>query len=201
MSLHSRLHPCARPLPHDAFRPPRLSQHQHRDLRPAGSVAIGWGDQLIAEKSFAATAGHGRDFLPIADELCREAGWRPGDLNECYVSIGPGSFTGLRVAVAFARHLALACGTRIVAVPTMESIAWNLAVANLFTHGPIAVFLEAKKGLVFAVRFEVEQGVIQSLDDPSIVAAAEYLTRAPPSADCHRQRRRAEPSGNSRHRD
>jgi len=74
--------------------------------------------------------------------------------------------------------MALARGTRIVAVPTMESIAWNLTVANPGARGPIAVFLEAKKGLVFAARFEVEQGVIRSLDEPTIVTAVEYLTRA-----------------------
>lgn len=146
---------------------------------PIGSVTVALGGQLLAERTFAATAGHGRDLLPLADELCREAGWRPADLNDCYLSIGPGSFTGLRVAVAFARHLALACGTRIVAVPTLESIAWNWMNPNPGQPGPIAVWVEAKKGMVFAARFEVVNEALHALDEPSMIVPSEYLARSP----------------------
>jgi len=146
---------------------------------PVGSVAIALGGQLLAERTFAATAGHGRDLLPLADELCREVGWRPADLNDCHLSIGPGSFTGLRVAVAFTRHLALACGTRTVAVPTLESIAWNWLHANPGNPGPVAAWLEAKKGMVFAARFEVVNGALRALDEPSMVVPSEYLAQSP----------------------
>lgn len=146
---------------------------------PTGSIALGAGGQLLAETSFAATAGHARNLLPLADRLCREAGWKPRDLNECHVSIGPGSFTGLRVAVTLARHLALACGVRVVAVPTLESIAWNLVDAEPTVRGPIAVFVEARKGMVFAARFEVTTGTLTVLDGPAMVTPSQYLATTP----------------------
>src|SRR5712671_4542595 len=80
-----------------------------------GSVALAEGPRLVAERTFEtqtepATADlrHGRELIPTLSALCREQGWRPSDISQCHVSIGPGSFTGLRVAVTFARTAALA---------------------------------------------------------------------------------------------
>src|SRR5205085_6075783 len=85
----------------------------------AGSVAAADGELLLAEESLSSTARHAADLLPAMDRLCIRVGWRPGDIAQCYVSIGPGSFTGLRVAVTCARHLALATGVTLIAVPTL----------------------------------------------------------------------------------
>ncbi len=146
---------------------------------PTASVALGQGDQILFEQSFAANVGHGGSLIPAADQLCRSAGWQPKDLHECYVSVGPGSFTGLRVAVAFARHLALAADVRIVAVPSMAAIAWNLTEGPEQRNQTVAVFIEAKKGMVFAATFALERGEVRSLDGPEIVQPAEYLATAP----------------------
>src|SRR4051794_10050591 len=73
----------------------------------AGSVAIGEARAVIDQQSLSSTARHAADLLPAIDMLMRRHGWQPRELAQCYVSIGPGSFTGLRVAVTFARHLAL----------------------------------------------------------------------------------------------
>lgn len=146
---------------------------------PTASIALGIGDQVVLERAFNASVGHAGSLLPLADEMCREIKWRPADLNECHVSIGPGSFTGLRVAVAFARHLALANGARLVAVPSQEVIAWNLTRTT--NHDPrcVAVFLEAKKGMVFAALFVVEPAIVRSVKGPEMVPPADYLQAAP----------------------
>jgi len=140
-----------------------------------GSVAIAEGERLIAERAFAAQTGHARDLLLVVDALCREQGWRPGEIEHCYVSIGPGSFTGLRVAVTFARMLALARKTpisteaasglgasraldqaeavRIVAVPTLEVIAANGGALSPVPER-LGVMLPARRDAVFAALFE-----------------------------------------------
>lgn len=145
---------------------------------PIASVALGLGDKVIAEKSFSATVGHAGSLLLSADELCRDAGWRPADLNECYLSIGPGSFTGLRVAATFARHLALAADVRLVAVPTLQAIAWNLIGEPGQGASTVAVFVEARKGMVFAATFAIERGNVRPGDGPEMVIPADYLARA-----------------------
>lgn len=146
---------------------------------PIASVALGLGDRLVAEESFAATVGHAGSLLLSAEELCGKMGWRPADLHECYVSIGPGSFTGLRVAVTFARHLALAARVRLVAVPTLQAIAWNLIDESNDSERNVSVFVEAKKGMVFAASFAIDGKNVRSIDAPEMVAPDDYLARAP----------------------
>ena len=118
-----------------------------------GSVALARGPVVLAESGFSTDREHARELLPTLDKLCREQGWRPSEIEQCYVSIGPGSFTGLRVAVTFARHLALAGGARIVAVPTLEVIAENCAILEP-PPAHVAVILDAKRGQVFAAVYE-----------------------------------------------
>ncbi|MBK8269572.1 MAG: tRNA (adenosine(37)-N6)-threonylcarbamoyltransferase complex dimerization subunit type 1 TsaB [Planctomycetes bacterium] len=91
----------------------------------SGSVAIAEGPRLIQEAEFAADQEHARDLLPLIDSLFQVHEWTPASVEQCHVSIGPGSFTGLRVAVTFARHFALATGAKICAVPTLDVIAMN----------------------------------------------------------------------------
>ena len=63
---------------------------------------------------------HNLDLMPTIAALCDEHGVTPADLAEVYVSLGPGSFTGLRIAVATAKMLALSLGVKLVGVPTLD---------------------------------------------------------------------------------
>jgi tRNA threonylcarbamoyladenosine biosynthesis protein TsaB len=74
-----------------------------------------------------------------------------------FVSIGPGSFTGLRVGVSVARTLAWAVGAKIVAVPTLDSLARN---ALSVTQPPpnVAVVLDAKGGRAFCAAYRLRDG-------------------------------------------
>lgn len=146
-----------------------------------GSIALGLGDKLVADAPFATDAEHARDLLPTADALCRKLGGEFFDearqiplLDHCYVSIGPGSFTGLRVAVTFVRHLALAMGVKIVAVPTLDAIAQN---AQSLSAPPekLAVVLDAKRNQVFGALFELRAGRYERLQGPQLVSPAELL--------------------------
>ncbi|HKQ50136.1 MAG TPA: tRNA (adenosine(37)-N6)-threonylcarbamoyltransferase complex dimerization subunit type 1 TsaB [Phycisphaerae bacterium] len=117
-----------------------------------GSVALALGPRLLAEQSFSAKTQHARELLPTLAMLHEKCAWQPGEVDECFLSIGPGSFTGLRVAVAFARHLSLAAGARLCAVATLDVIA-----ANMVSVPPpperLAVILDAKRGQVFGATF------------------------------------------------
>jgi tRNA threonylcarbamoyladenosine biosynthesis protein TsaB len=122
-----------------------------------GSVAAARGAELLAEAVFPTDQEHARELLPTLDALCRAQGWAAASIEQCCISIGPGSFTGLRVAVTFARHLALATGARICAVPTLDVIAENCAT---LADAPevVTVILDAKKNLVFAAGFARRPG-------------------------------------------
>jgi tRNA threonylcarbamoyladenosine biosynthesis protein TsaB len=141
-----------------------------------GSVALAEGPNVVAEAEFSTQTQHARELLPSLEELYRRAGWPRGKADQCYVSIGPGSFTGLRVAVAFARHLALAGATQIVAVPTLAVVAENCASFEP-PPTPLAVVLDAKRGQVFAAVFEWREGAYHGIEAPHLASPRELISR------------------------
>jgi len=116
---------------------------------PNGSVALGCGDELLVYVELPAPKRHRVELMPAIDRLCREHGATPDELGQVFVSIGPGSFTGLRIAVTTAKMLAMTQGTAVIAIPTADVIAERV------TDGgeQMAVCLSHKRGTVWAQGF------------------------------------------------
>ncbi len=136
-----------------------------------GSVAVGLGDMLRAEKVFSGPMRHAAELMPTLSELVRAIGRRPADITEVYVSIGPGSFTGVRIAVMVARSLTQALGCRLVAVPTTEVLAHN---SPEDITGYVGVVLDAKRGQIFTACYQK----VSAGDTPSEVPGTQPV--APP---------------------
>lgn len=137
-------------------------------------MALGRGAACIDEAEFDAAQDRARDLLLSADALMKRHGWRPGDVDHCYVSIGPGSFTGLRVAVTFARQLALATGARLVAVPSLDCIAQN--ARRMTPPSPrVIVFLPARKDRVFAAAYRLHDGRYECDTELAMASPAAFL--------------------------
>lgn len=106
-------------------------------------VALGWlravGVELIAEEPLGAGERHDDQLMPAIERLMLRAGFEPAALHVIVCSIGPGGYTGLRIATAAANMIALATGARLVAVPS----AWVAAVGAA-AEGPFAVALASK---------------------------------------------------------
>lgn len=143
-----------------------------------GSVALGRGDTVCGIHEFATPRAHAVDFLPAIARLCREQGIKPADLAFVFLSIGPGSFTGLRIGVTAARMMALSTQARIIGVPTLEVIAQN---ANLVPNPPesVAVILDAKRQRVYAAFFRHVSGVFRSDSAAEEVEPAAFLAVLP----------------------
>ncbi len=110
----------------------------------------------LDEEVFEQKLSHGRAVAPAAARLLEKRGWRPGDLDLLAVGLGPGSFTGVRVGLAFVKGLALASGRPVVGVPSLEALARNApadapAVATLvdarWGEAYLAVFRRGPAGL------------------------------------------------------
>jgi tRNA threonylcarbamoyladenosine biosynthesis protein TsaB len=118
-----------------------------------GSAALCVDGVVVMEEIFAQGMRHASGLMVAIDRMCTAHAVKPQDVNEVYVSIGPGSFTGLRVGVTAAKTIAWAnsCrgGAKIVAVPSLGVIAQN-APADATE---IIVMLDAKRGQVFGERF------------------------------------------------
>jgi tRNA threonylcarbamoyladenosine biosynthesis protein TsaB len=88
-----------------------------------GLVALARGETLCGQHQLQESRRHGRDLAPLTAELLEAQGWRAHDLEGVIVSLGPGSYTGLRVGLMAAKALAYATGCELIAVETFDAIA------------------------------------------------------------------------------
>src|SRR5579859_1254317 len=84
------------------------------------SIALHDGQAVAAEATWLAGAYHTVELAPQVALLLRRAGVEPGQLRGVAVAIGPGSYTGLRIGLGFAKGLSLANALRLVGVPTLD---------------------------------------------------------------------------------
>ena len=108
----------------------------------ASSVAVLDGERVLAARSEAMTRGHQERIGVLAREAAAEAGVAFADLTRIGVTVGPGSFTGLRVGLAFAKGLATALSIPCVGVNTLESLAHG-------TPGFVAAVIDARMNQVY----------------------------------------------------
>jgi tRNA threonylcarbamoyladenosine biosynthesis protein TsaB len=114
-----------------------------------GSVAIGNRDGcLLVEQAFSGAMRHSAEILPCIEGLLGRLDAAPDDLAQVCLSVGPGSFTGLRIAVTLAKALSLANGVQIVAVDALDVIAFNVPEAKDGAQ-VIAPILDAKRDQFF----------------------------------------------------
>jgi tRNA threonylcarbamoyladenosine biosynthesis protein TsaB len=126
-----------------------------------GSVAIADGEHLLAEAAFSEPLRHSAELFPAVCGLLSRFNRRPDQIQHVYVSVGPGSFTGLRIAVTIAKTMHLANAAKIVAVYTSDCIAANAADYTQ-TQGKelkkIATILDAKRGQFFVAAYQNSDG-------------------------------------------
>ena len=115
-----------------------------------GSVALMDGEKLLGTKVGSVDARHGDTLVPMVQEILAGAGWRVEDLGLVAVGLGPGSFTGTRIAVACAKGLHLAAKVPLVGVSSFAAIARRALAAKA---GPVGVVADAGRGAVFAALY------------------------------------------------
>src|SRR5207244_11681605 len=93
-------------------------------------VAVLDGRRVVARADRDAEGAHAKWLVPTIDRVLASGGVTLADLKGLAVSIGPGSFTGLRVGLATMMGLRLVTGLPLAAVPTLEAMAWTLRSAD-----------------------------------------------------------------------
>jgi tRNA threonylcarbamoyladenosine biosynthesis protein TsaB len=111
----------------------------------AGSVALLDGGRVTALSLLDIALTHSERLMAMVDGLLENCGWDISGLDALAVSVGPGSFTGLRVGIATVKGLALALALPVAAVPTLDALAANVP----FADAPVCPLLDARKGEVY----------------------------------------------------
>jgi tRNA threonylcarbamoyladenosine biosynthesis protein TsaB len=139
-----------------------------------GSITIGRADQPLETLWLEHSRRHNVDLLPKVDEALKRHGGGPRSLGEVYVSVGPGSFTGLRVAVATAQILGLTLGAKLVAVPTLEALAGRIDPGELGRGETLAVVLNHKADTAWCGLYRL-QPEPKPLIEPGLRGSQELL--------------------------
>lgn len=113
-----------------------------------GSVALVADDRPLAELALRVRARHGEVLLPHVARVLDAAGLARGDVDLFAVGLGPGSFTGARIAVATAKGLAFALDRPLVGVSSLRALARAAPTAEV-----VAPVVEAYRGEVYAALF------------------------------------------------
>ena len=117
----------------------------------AAAVYDSGGDRLLGDITETIGKGHAEHLIALIDRVLAKAGLTLDQIERIAVTVGPGSFTGIRVGVAAARGFALALGIPAVGVTTLAVIA---AVHRPQAAGrPILVAMDAKRGEVYLQTF------------------------------------------------
>jgi tRNA threonylcarbamoyladenosine biosynthesis protein TsaB len=142
---------------------------------PHGSIAVAVADRLLESTALDPVRRHNLELAAEIDRLLRKHGAGPADLGRLFLSIGPGSFTGLRIAVATAKMLAYALPLEVFAVPTIEVVVANVPAAR----SPVAVCLSRKQEQVYGAVYRHEAGRWRPAVEPAVRTWRELLAAAP----------------------
>jgi tRNA threonylcarbamoyladenosine biosynthesis protein TsaB len=139
-----------------------------------GSIAIVAEGQCLAEFSLQTKETHSRRLLAGVDWIFGEASLGWPDIDAIAVSLGPGSFTGLRIALSTAKGLALASGKKMLGVGTLDGLAAQMFGARQL----ICPVLDARKNEIYCGLYRCnEQGILQRQGDYLVLKPEELCER------------------------
>jgi len=142
----------------------------------AASVAVGSPERVLAEWTLEVDRTHAVRLLPHIRWVLQEAGLHLGDVDGVAVTLGPGSFTGLRIGITTAKVLALVTGKTLVGRPTLEVLAGNVPHAA----GLVCPVLDARRGEVYwALYRQAESGVPEPVTEARVGTPEALLKTLP----------------------
>jgi tRNA threonylcarbamoyladenosine biosynthesis protein TsaB len=116
------------------------------------SVAILRDGAVVGDQSVDMARGHAEHLAPMAAAALGEAGVKIADLDRIGVVVGPGGFTGVRIALSFARGLAIGVDIDVVGITSLAALAGNARDAG--ADELIAPIIDARRGQVYAALYE-----------------------------------------------
>jgi tRNA threonylcarbamoyl adenosine modification protein YeaZ len=119
--------------------------------------------------------GHAEALMPMVAEVLAEAGVAATDLDVIAATIGPGSFTGVRIAIAAARGLSLVTGARLYGTDSL-SVMGRMAVLAMQPAVPFAVAVDARRGMLYLGLYDAAG---RRLDGPLLISPDDAALHLP----------------------
>lgn len=132
----------------------------------------GWS----VERSVVEEHIHSEKLLTLVDYLLREATITCKDLSAIAVSIGPGSFTGLRIGLSSAKGLCYALEKPLVTVPTFDAVAVHAARSER-SPARLVIAVDAKRNDYYVATYSVREGLTRNEDEVSVLTEEELVRK------------------------
>ena len=116
---------------------------------PIAGIAVADGEKLLGEVMINTKNTHSEKLMPMIERLLQELQLSVHQLDAIAVTQGPGSFTGLRIGMATAKGLVQGAGKKLIAVPTLDCLAYNL----VHYPGMICPIMNAQKKQVYTALY------------------------------------------------
>src|SRR5512137_274131 len=138
-----------------------------------GGVAIVSEQGVVAEYTLNIEVTHSERLMSTVDRVLADTGLTISNIDGFGISIGPGSFTGLRIGLSTVKGLAFTTGKRVAAVPTLKALAWNIP----YPLHPVCPLLDAKKKEVYAALYRHDGGELLQMLPEVVVPLADLAGR------------------------
>ena len=116
-------------------------------------VAIIDGERILVCEKEDLERGHAERLAPMVERALVTASLRADDLDRIAVVVGPGGFTGVRVALSFARGLGSVLDVPVIGVTSLEALAFGAQAHS--ADGLVGVVIDARRGQVYAGAYEI----------------------------------------------
>jgi len=125
------------------------------------SIGLYDGERLLSEATWHSARQHTVELMPRVVEMLEQARVSPRELRAVAVALGPGSFTGLRVALSVAKGLAVAHDLALLGVPTLDVVAYPHRWRSL----PVCALVQAGRGRVCWALYDWQEGMWQPVGE------------------------------------
>jgi tRNA threonylcarbamoyladenosine biosynthesis protein TsaB len=140
-------------------------------------VTVSDSGRPLASYELLANYPHAVELPGAVTRVLKEARLTRSDIEAIAVDIGPGSFTGLRIGLAFAKALAFPAKTALIGVPSMDVLVASLP----FVDRPICPILDARQHNVYAALYRLQGGRPSRATDFFLGPIDQFLASLPPS--------------------
>jgi tRNA threonylcarbamoyladenosine biosynthesis protein TsaB len=131
----------------------------------SGSIAVSEGDRIMGELYLDMGPSHSERLVPAIDRMLSDLGIGRKDLGGIAVSLGPGSFTALRVGISTAKGLSYSLGIHVTGASSLEILAMNVPFSPL----QVCAVTDARKGELFAALFRTDDGSVRRITEDMVV--------------------------------
>ena len=140
---------------------------------PQGGVALWQADRLLVQALLSAPREHSKRLFGEIENALTATKLDRSQLSAVAVTIGPGSFTGLRIGLSAAKGICRALQIPLVAVSTLEALAARLPWATR----PVCCVLDARRGEVYAGVYDTSEGTPRCIEAPHPTSMSDLHVR------------------------